>query len=89
MKQDKITKVKAWVTKYALTTGIREVEGEIDESLPTMLVVRKKPYSDEYFHGKMWWRTREEAVKHANAMRLKRIVKLNKELLRLESLIFD
>lgn len=75
--------MKVWITKYALTTGIYEIEAEITEngsaydmhaSLPTF-------YCKE---GKDWHRTKEDAIQRAEAMRQKKIASLKKQIEKLE-----
>jgi hypothetical protein len=79
--------MKAWVTKYALTSGIREVEGIQDEEI---LVVRKTvdSYGDECFHGSEWHTTRETALARAEKMRLKHIESLKDSIAKMEKLSF-
>lgn len=80
--------MRVWITKYALTTGIYEIEAEITEngsafdmhaSLPTF-------YNKE---GKDWHRTKEDAIQKAEAMRQKKIVSLKKQIEKLEKLKFS
>jgi hypothetical protein len=72
MEREKIT---VWVTKWALTLGVIETDGEvIDEGM----VGCGRKYG--YFHGNDWHRTREAAVLRAEEMRLKKIASVKKQL---------
>lgn len=78
--------MKAYITKYALTEGIQEKEGDISKSYPTMF--RGEGFGNT-FHGKDWHLNREDALKQAEAMRLKKIASLKKQIQKLENLKFD
>ncbi|MGL4965667.1 MAG: hypothetical protein ACRC67_30880 [Inquilinus sp.] len=77
--------MKVWITKYALTRGIQEVEAEHrgdDVVLPKgngFWGVIAKPH---------WHETREAAVARAEAMRKKRINTLKKQIARLAKMEF-
>lgn len=73
---------KAYITKYALTDGIIEKEGEIVKD--TYFNVRKYGFfsKGDYFF------TKEEAIEKAEQMRLKKIESLKKQILKLEKLTF-
>jgi hypothetical protein len=42
--------MRVFITKYALTQGILEKEGEVSNTAASMLVVKGDRYPD-YFHG--------------------------------------
>lgn len=75
-------KITAWVTKYALTTGIEKVEGEADDNH-----LRYDKYGSAF--GNDWHRTRDAAVKRAEEMRLKKIASVKKQLEKLEKMRFE
>lgn len=81
-----------WVTKYALTDGVREVQGELANSSPSMFVVRSKEHGrvDGYYHGegKEWHRTREAALARAEEMRIAKIASHEKSIAKLRKLSF-
>lgn len=62
------TKRKAYVTRYALTEGILELEGKVARNG----YFRADNYTSS-FSLKDWYPTREEAIKRAEEMRLKKI----------------
>lgn len=80
-------KQTVWITKYAITRGIYEMEiSSISDDGNT---VHGKAWNDTFRgEGKNWCRTREEAVKRADAMRLKRIEDLKKQIAKLEKMKF-
>lgn len=80
--------MKVWITKYALTDGIIEMEcvqfgdisvREVGNPFPT------------YYHGEggEWHRTKESAIKQAEAMRQKKIESLKKQIKKLEGTRFE
>ena len=83
----------AYITKYALTTGIR-VELVEETSTPGMVAIiddcRRGPWPELYHgEGRQWHRIRAEAVKRAEEMRDRKIASLQKQILRLKSMRFD
>lgn len=77
--------MKIWNSKYALTEGLIEQDGEeVGDSMV-------KVGSLQYLHGegKEWHRTRESAAARAELMRKAKIASMRKQLARLEALRFD
>jgi len=68
--------MKVYITKYALTSGIREVEADLCN--PTMVKVKDEAFG--YYHDSEWFKTREAALKRANAMRMDKIRSLKKQI---------
>jgi hypothetical protein len=86
--------MKIYVTKYALTEGIQEMEGEEPTAeFPGLLVVRgdrgQGQYT-QYFHGegREWHRTYQGASAQANKMARKEIESVKRKLERLKGLKF-
>ena len=77
---------KYWITKYALTKGILELDGIISSIDSKMLTVNG--YFNSFF-GKEWHKTKEEAVAQANRMILAKITTLKNQIKILENLKFD
>ena len=79
-------KLKVWITKYALTKGIYDVEVE-ESSDPTMVIDRENLM---YYHGegRDWHRTEAAAKAHAILMVRARIASLKKSLVKLERMVF-
>jgi hypothetical protein len=81
--------MKAYITKYALTEGITEHEGEIGGTCKTMFSYRAAKYGfTNYAHGKEWHLTMEDAKKEAYRMKEAKIKSLNKSLERIKALEF-
>jgi len=80
-------KVTAYITKYALTTGIQKVVGEIVEPGKRMLEYGQN-YGRTYAHGNDWHLTLEEANAQANRMKEKKLISLRKSIERLEQMEF-
>jgi hypothetical protein len=80
--------MKVWITKYALTEGIIEAEGDIYTGIPNsdMFCCSRigffKDYSSPNFHGegREWHRTEEAAKAKANQMVSAKIGSLKKSL---------
>lgn len=72
-------KLVVWTTKYALTTGIEKLEGDITESFRT-----GQAESYQYYHGDEWHITEELALEQVDKMRKKKISLLKKQLAKLE-----
>lgn len=83
--------MKVWITKYALTQGIRVVENakHCADISPNMIAVRHSGGLTEHFHGTDWHRTKEAAVEKATIMRYAKIMSLKRQIAKLESLKFD
>lgn len=75
------------ITKYALTQGIYEVDGELLHEYDGIKV--KGDCLDSYFYGKDWWKTKEEAIERAEEMRKLKINSLKKQLKKLEEMKFE
>lgn len=80
--------IKVWITKYALTQGIIETEAKRCASVNEDMIETKNL---GLFHGegREWHLTKEEAIKRANEMRIKKIASIEKQLDKLKSLKFD
>ena len=75
--------MKVWITKYALTSGIKEMEVEQSEDFPD--IVKGKTWNDsQQGEGREWHRTYESAIAKAEEMRLKRIESLKEQIAKLK-----
>jgi len=81
--------MKVWITKYALTSGIQEREGDdCGDGMIQCHPIKEFGYT-EYFHGKDWHTSHASAVTQAQAMRLRKILSLEKNIERLKALTFS
>lgn len=79
----------AYITRYALSDGIRVETVELSRSTSTCIhVLRDGRDTNQYFYGKDWHRTKEEAAARAEEMRLKKIKSIKAQLAKLEKLKF-
>ena len=89
----KVKEETFFVTKYALTDGIQKVKGELPlAGNGSMLAVKQSGTTiPMYYHGegKDWHRTRDQAVKRAEEMRLKKIKSLEKNIEKMKRLKFQ
>lgn len=82
--------MKVYISKYALTTGIIEIEAEICENVSTDMIKDINRKSD-YYHGegKQWHKSKEAAIKKAELMKDKKIAALRKQLESLTKMTFN
>ena len=80
--------MKVWITKYALTDGIIETEGEQDR-LTYGFVVTDGVFRNEWFNSKDCFTSRTSAIKKAEEMRQKKIESLKKQIEKLERMRFE
>lgn len=85
------TQIKTWITKYALTNGIQEVnDAELFKHSPSSVSVPSLGiFATFHGEGREWHRTRESAVEHANKMRAKKICALQKQITKLGKMEFN
>ena len=85
MAQDQTFEV--WITKYALSTGIRKET--VRQSLSPDMVVTDDRWK-QCFHGegRDWHRTRESAEARADMMRQAKILSLRKQIMKLGAMTF-
>jgi hypothetical protein len=83
--------MRVYITKYALTKGIYEVEGTVGEYAKGMVTVQKSENSYDYYHGEgvEWHRSYEDALKHAICLKNKRIAYLKKQIQKIERLFIE
>lgn len=75
--------LKVWITKYALSSGIKKIEVNQSDSFPDAVI--GETYRNLYHgEGKEWHRTYKTAVSKAEEMRLKKIESLKKKIEKLE-----
>ena len=82
--------IKVWITKYAMTSGIEEIEA-IVSTTSDRLIVESNPGQfcrSFYPEGREWHRTRQKAVDCAEDMRVKKLASLRKQIARIEKLKF-
>lgn len=78
-------KIKAWVTKYALSDGIKLVDGEVCHHISSEMLRYDNHGSA---HGNDWHRTPEAALERAEEMRKAKIASLHKSIAKMQKLEF-
>ncbi len=76
--------MKVWITKYALTQGVKVVEVRGYGDPATMISLSDGPFTI-YYHKPDWHTTREEAIARVAVMVEKKIKSLRKQLKKLET----
>lgn len=85
MKEEKTFKV--WISKNALTLGI--FEKEVQETHSSDMVSTVNQRWVEFYFKPYWHLTKDEAIKHADEMRIKKLQNLDKQIKKISSLKFD
>lgn len=83
MKRETIT---AWITRYALTEGIKVAEAEVCSD--KMITYGGTGCSRKSIYGNDWHRTYEAALARAEEMRVAKIASLRKSIARIERMTF-
>lgn len=81
----------AYITKYALTKGILEVEGEVEGKGEVIGGYNTPMFSAKkmgYFYGGEYHLNINDAKAKAESMRIKKVDSLRKQIARLESMSF-
>lgn len=79
--------MKVWISKYALSTGIFEMEVE-SVSEDGEAVYGKELFQSFHGKGKEWHEFEEDAKRRAEEMRQKKISSLNKQIDKLQKMRF-
>ena len=84
--------MKAYITKYALTTGIQERDGEVSKEYPNAFKATK--LDGEWFQTTTYWKphwhtNRINAVLRARDMQAKAIKSAKKKLAKLRKMMFE
>jgi hypothetical protein len=80
--------MKVWITKYALTSGIIETTVKESGVSGTFLSYCNKRGYWECYSKPFWHTSREDAIKHAEIMRARKLASLHKAIHRIAGLQF-
>lgn len=80
--------MKVFITKYALTQGIYEVEVK-ETANPDMVVEANNSLAYYHGKGKEWHLKKEDAIQKAEEMRSKKIKSLKKQIEKIEKMKFE
>lgn len=81
--------MKAFVTKYALTKGIIEFEGEIKSDGKIFSGKRPNGKHYEYFHGKDFHLDIESAIKDCERRKVQKLESIKKQIVKIEKIKFN
>ena len=79
--------MRVFISKYALTQGIFEVEVDECEGVPGMVADRSLFVS--HYRRPDWHLTREEAVDRARVMQATKLGALRRQMRKIEALMFE
>jgi hypothetical protein len=80
--------MKVWITQYALTKGILELEAEVSSASAQMVTSKNENGYVGHFHKPHWHERKQDAIDFSNGMRLRKIAGLKKQITKLENLTF-
>jgi hypothetical protein len=83
--------MRAWITKYALTSGVFTVEAELCSDTTARMIKfrRSSEHYVEYAHGMDWHTSRSDAMDRVDDMIAAKIKSLQKQLKKLESMTIE
>lgn len=81
--------MKVWITKYALTKGIIEVDAMLTSSDSISIKELNSDLNSNWFYKGDWYSDKESAIKKAEEMRQKKIESLKKQIKKLEEMRFE
>ena len=81
--------MKIWVTKYALTSGIEEVDAELLHNDKMANYGKGNGAYTQYAHNNVFHKTKEAAILWAEKMRLEKIASLQKNIEKIQKLRFE
>jgi hypothetical protein len=81
--------MKVWISKYALSEGIKEAEDSYDSGGYVHVLLPGAAFRQCYKFGTDAHLTREAALAAAESMRTKKIASLKKRIAKLEALRFE
>ena len=81
--------MKVWITKYALTKGVIEADGELTSSESVSILNRGLSLPTHWFYKGDWHSDKQSAIKKAEEMRQKKIESLKNQIEKLEGMRFE
>ena len=83
--------IHVWITKYALTQGIFEIDATVCSDISNDMIqeIRDRHPATYHGEGKEWHRTKESAIKKAEEMKDTKIKSVKKQLAKLENMKFE
>ena len=81
--------MKVWITKYALTKGIIEADGELTSSESVSILNRGLSLPTHWFYKGDWHSDKQSAIKKAEEMCQNKIESLKRQIKKLEEMRFE
>ena len=81
--------MKIWITRYALTSGIEEVEAELSHNDTMATYGKGNGAYTQYDHNNDFHKTKEAAILWAEKMRIDKIASLQKSIEKMQKLRFE
>lgn len=81
--------MKVWITKYALTKGIIEADGELTSFDSVSILNRGLSLPTHWFYKGDWHFDKQSAIKKAEEMRQNKIESMKKQIQKLERMRFE
>lgn len=81
-------RVKVWITKYAMTSGVFTAEAERAGNMGCIVRSVKRSRFTGWFQGNDWHTDEAKAIERFNQMKQKKIASLKKQLAKVEALEF-
>ena len=81
--------MKVWITKYALTKGIIEADGELTSSESVSILNRGLSLPTHWLYKGDWHSDKQSAIKKAEEMCQKKIESLKRQIKKLEEMRFE
>ena len=81
--------MKVYITKYALSSGIRVEEAEVIKGSASIILIKGYLCGNKYYHDDDWHTDWPSAKAQAGRMRVNRIASLNWQISKLMALHFE
>lgn len=84
--------MRVWITKYALTKGILEVDSETVKDFHVRgnsIYYREQTGYPQGFHDGEWYEDQQVAIAKAEEMRQKKLASLKQQIEKLEKIVFE
>lgn len=81
--------ITVYITKYWQTRGIIEAVAEVCSSVASGDMIKTVGVYPAYYHKPWWHESMEEALKHAEQQRQKKIKALEKQLVTVRKMLFQ
>lgn len=80
--------MRVWISKYALSVGLFEVDGEVTRE-GGISYTPPEGGLRQYYYGSDWHDTKEAAVARAEEMRIRKLKSLDAQIKKVSALKFD